>query len=97
MQNIAKTRNNPGLHQQLVRPCPAGSGQEVGGRAGRTIPDIFIKVALVFSQKMWYNKVVIPNPSISNNVKGMKVCRHESSAECSFASPPWSRRFRSFC
>ena len=34
MQNIAKTRNNPGLHQQLVRPCPAGSGQEVGGKAG---------------------------------------------------------------
>ena len=31
MQNIAKTRNNPGLHQKLVRPCPAGSGQEVSG------------------------------------------------------------------
>ena len=31
MQNIAKTRNNPGLHQKLVHTCPAGSGQEVGG------------------------------------------------------------------
>jgi len=31
MQNIAKTRNNPGLHQKLVHPCPAGSWQEVGG------------------------------------------------------------------
>ena len=37
MQNIAKTRNNPGLHQKLVHTCPAGSGQEVGGEAGRTI------------------------------------------------------------
>ena len=33
MQNIAKTRNNPGLHQKLVHtPCPAGSGQEVSGK-----------------------------------------------------------------
>ena len=24
MQNIAKTRNNPGLHQKLGHTCPAG-------------------------------------------------------------------------
>ena len=34
MQNIAKTRNNPGLQTVMNLPCPAGSGQEVGGEAG---------------------------------------------------------------
>ena len=63
MQNIAKTRNNPGLHQKLVLSlCPAGSGQEVSGRAGRTIPGFFIYVALAFFLGAWYNKVVIPQP-----------------------------------
>ena len=31
MQNIAKTRNDPGLQTVMNLPCPAGSGQEVGG------------------------------------------------------------------
>ena len=46
-------------------PCPPGSGQEVGGKDGwkddwTRFPLIFRHFPLVFSQKMWYNKTVIP-------------------------------------
>ena len=40
MQNIAKTRNNPGLHQKLVHTCPAGSWQEGSGCSVNDFPCI---------------------------------------------------------
>ena len=75
MQNIAKTRNNPGLHQKLVlSSCPAGSGQEVSGEAG-DFPCISGISRLIICLgrgiiKLWFLK-----PSISNTVKGQKICR----------------------
>ena len=61
MQNIAKTRNDPGLHQQLVRHPPL-SGRLRAGRQRESgcFPLHFRHFTLDYLFGAWYNKDVIP-------------------------------------